>query len=106
VGAAVTANGVEVSRATLRGIRSSVALIVLGVVFMAAAVVIVVFNDHSRCEAGNDFRRHDLPAAFELSHRQIGESLGATPGQIATFDDGFQSELAEVLPTRSCRWFG
>jgi hypothetical protein len=103
---AVKENGVEVSRETLRGIRSSVAIIVLGVVFLAGAVVIVMVNDHTRCEAGNDFRRDDLPAAFELSHRQIGESLGATKEQISDFDDGFQGELAEILPTRDCDWFG
>lgn len=97
-------NHVDVSKATLRGIKSSVGIIVLGMLFIVVALVIKLVNDHDRCLAGNDFRRNDLPAAFELSHKQIGEALGANEDQIVAFDDGFQAELAKLLPARDCGW--
>lgn len=59
-------------------------------------------DDRARCEAGNEFRRHDLPMAFELSHRRIGEALGATHDQIEAFDVGFQADMDELFPERDC----
>lgn len=83
----------------------SIGVIVLGVALIASGLVLKLFSDHDRCEAGNEFRRHDLPAAFELSHRDIGHALGATDKQVAAFDVGFQEDLRELFPARDCSWF-
>lgn len=90
------------TRATLTGIRWSVAVIVLGIGLLAVGSVIKLFSDQDRCQAGNEFRRNDLPAAFELHDRHLGNALGANDVQIAEYEARFQAELAEVLPERNC----
>ena len=93
---------IAVTRSTLTGIRWSIAIIVLGVALVITGSVIKLFTDQDRCQAGNEFRREDLPAAFELHDRHLGEALGANEVQIAEYEAGFQAELAEVLPERNC----
>lgn len=56
----------------------------------------------SRCEAGNDFRRASLPAAFELHDRKLGEVLGATDQQYREFEADFQADLDALFPQRDC----
>lgn len=97
-------NNVEVPRATLRGIKSSVAIIVLGIGLLVAGLVIKLSSDRDRCEAGNTFRTQDLPAAFEIHDRHLGEAMGATPAQIDEFERAFRKDLAELLPERDCGW--
>lgn len=93
---------VAVTRSTLTGIRWSIAIIVLGIALMITGSVIKLFTDQDRCQAGNEFRRQDLPAAFELHDQHLGEALGANQVQIAEYEARFQEELAEVLPERDC----
>lgn len=93
---------ISVTRSTLTGIRWSVAVIVLGIGLLVVGSVIKLFSDQDRCEAGNEFRRHDLPAAFELHDRHLGEALGANEVQIAAYEEAFQHDLAELLPERDC----
>jgi hypothetical protein len=95
-------DSVEIPRATLRGLRSLVAGAIAGVAVLVALVVVVVIEDQQRCEAGNDFRRRDLPAAFALHDQHLGEALGATDAQIAAFDAQFRAELADLFPRRDC----
>jgi hypothetical protein len=95
----VTAPDVLVPRKALRGMRSLVAGVV---VCLIAGTGLVALDGHRRCEAGNRFRREDLPAAFALHDRHLGEALGATEEQIVEFEAEFQAELDELFPERDC----
>ena len=77
------------------------AWVVMGVL-VTAGFFSVRADAQARCRAGNELRREALPAAFELSHRRIGEALRASPDQIAEFDAGFQADLDRLFPERDC----
>jgi hypothetical protein len=93
---------VTVARAHLRGFRTSVAGVLVALAVLGAGLVAMLVDDQQRCEAGNDFRRRDLPAAFALHDQRLGEALGASDAQIADFDTQFRAELAELFPERDC----
>lgn len=59
-------------------------------------------DDQERCEAGNTFRRQDLPAAFDAYSDFLGHELGATPAQIEDAKARFAVVLDELLPERDC----
>jgi len=96
---------VAVPRSTLTGIRWSVAVIVLGISLLAAGLVIRLFSDQERCEAGNQFRRHDLPMAFEVHDQHLARAFGATDEQLASFEAEFQGDLDALFPERDCPLF-
>lgn len=96
---------VIVSRASLRGIRSLAAGVTLGVVGLLAALVVMGIEDQQRCEAGNEFRRDDLPAAFRSFGDFLGGELGADPVQVEDANDRFARQLDEQFPARDCSLF-
>lgn len=93
---------VTVARAQLRGFRTSVAGVLVALAVLIAGLVAMLVDGQQRCEAGNDFRRRDLPAAFALHDRRLGEALGASDPEIAEFSAGFRAELADLFPERDC----
>lgn len=59
-------------------------------------------DDQARCEAGNDFRRQALPAAFEAYSRFLGQELHADPQRVEDATQRFQRQLDELFPERKC----
>lgn len=97
---------VDVPLSTLRGISWSIAVIVVAVVMVLGAMVIKILDDHQRCLDGNEFRREDLPAAFALHDRRLGQELGADENEIDEFTRGFESDLRDLFPARDCALLG
>lgn len=98
----MSAADVVVSRASLRGMRSLVAGVVAGIVLLIGGLVMMGVESYQRCEAGNEFRRRDLPAAFDLHDQHLGRALGANDVQVAEFEAEFQAELDRLFPERDC----
>jgi hypothetical protein len=99
----VSGDDVQVSRSTLRGMRSLVAGVVAGVLLLVGAVVMVTFESHKRCQAGNDFRRRDLPTAFDRYTRRLGDELEAPADRVAEVRERVAADLDELFPARDCR---
>lgn len=59
-------------------------------------------NDQQRCVAGNEFRRQDLPRAFDLYSVFLGGELGADPADVADARRRFAGQLDDLFPARSC----
>jgi len=58
--------------------------------------------EHESCERSNEFRRQDLPAAFEAYSYFLGDELGADPQQAREAYDRFEPTLDELFPERDC----
>ena len=55
-----------------------------------------------RCEASNQFRRHDLPAAFNAYSDFLGDELDAPPERIEDAKARFAVVLDRLFPERDC----
>lgn len=94
-----------VTRSDLRGIRWSVAVIVLGVALIGTSLVIKTLSDHDRCLAGNEFRESQRQAFAEYT-AGLGEEFNAEPEQVEAFVVRFDERLAELFPPRDCPLLG
>lgn len=59
-------------------------------------------DDQQRCEAGNDFRRRDLPAAFAAENQFLGQEFGADQARIDDANARFAEVLDDLFPERDC----
>lgn len=59
-------------------------------------------DDQVRCEAGNEFRREDLPTAFDEYSDFLGHQLGADDDQIADAKARFAVVMDDLFPEREC----
>ena len=57
---------------------------------------------HEACQGDNEFRRHDLPLAFNQFARNLGRELGAEPVEIERFIVTFDDDLERGLPAQDC----
>lgn len=96
---------VEVRRSDLRGLSWGIAIVVVGMAMLATALVMKVFSDRDRCEAGNEFRS-DLRTAFAEYSDGAGEEFGADRQQVSDFVTVFDDRLAELFPPRDCPLMG
>lgn len=91
-----------VPKQSLRKLRSLVGGVLVGLLILVGAVVLAVVDSNRRCNAGNEFRRRDLPAAFRIHDQHLGRALGASDERIEVFDAEFRADLLELFPERDC----
>jgi len=58
--------------------------------------------EHESCERSNQFRREDLPAAFEAYSYFLGAETGVTPAEAREAYARFEPTLDELFPERDC----
>lgn len=93
---------VVVPRAALRGMRSLVGGVVVGVVGLIIALALMAVDSQERCDAGNQLRREDLPAAFAEFGSFLGEEFGADQDRVDDANARFAGRLDELFPERDC----
>lgn len=96
---------VPVQPKALRAMRSLVGGVLVGFLAVGGLVAMRLIEDQRRCEAGNQFRSEDLPAAFRLHDQHLGRAFRADDAQIESFSNDFETDLAELLPLRDCSLF-
>jgi len=101
----VNATDVTITRASLRGMRSLVAGVTLGMAALAGGVALMAIDQQERCEAGNQLRREDLPAAFHEFGEFLGGELGGDPADVEDANRRFARRLDEAFPERDCSLF-
>ncbi|MGH9033669.1 MAG: hypothetical protein ACRDZV_16220 [Acidimicrobiia bacterium] len=60
------------------------------------------YEDHQRCEAGNEFRREALPMAFDQYTVRLGIELDAPSDRVANARADVAADLDELFPERDC----
>lgn len=101
---AAPADGVVVERRDLRRVRSLVTGLLAGVLLLVGLVGVVLAQNQRRCEDGNEFRRQDLPAAFDKFGEFLGQEFHAPPERVAEARDRFAVVMDELFPKRECRF--
>lgn len=59
-------------------------------------------EEQRRCEAGNDFRRNDLPAAFDEFSLFLGQEFQAEPERVDDARARFAVVMDDLFPERDC----
>lgn len=93
---------VMVERRDLRRMRSLLTGLLAGVLALVAILVVVLGQNQRRCEDGNQFRRQDLPAAFDHFAQFLGEEFRADPERVADGRARFAVVMDELFPEREC----
>lgn len=81
--------------------RMTVAWVAMGAL-VTGGFYLEARDDQERCEAGNAFRRQDLPEAFDLYSVFLGGELGASRDAIDDARARFAAQLDDLFPPRDC----
>lgn len=81
--------------------RMTVAWLAMGAL-VTAGFFAEARDNQARCNAGNEFRRRDLPAAFDRYTRFLGEEFSADEARVAEARSRFALYIDELFPERHC----
>lgn len=93
---------VRVPRRQLRSIRSLTAGTLAGMLLLSGAWVAKLFSDSARCEAANEFRRQDLPTAFNRYSHFLGEEFDVPEERVDEAAERFDAEMDALFPAKDC----